>query len=141
MKIWEPEIEQWIEDNRILIDSGDYTSIIGKFDKDVYDNNFICSFESQDRFNAILACLKELQFKIKPEFGCEIDLYVVLSNKEELTVYQITWLSEKEYSGLLSLSDENLINRVLLSFKKDRDIPQQILSMVKKNLILDRRED
>lgn len=141
MGIWEPEIQHLIEDNRLLIDSGDYISITDKFDKDANSNKLICSYEDQDRFNAILACLKGSQFKIKPEFGCEIDLYVVLPNREEGTVYQITWLSEKEYGNLLGLSDNDLINRVLLSFKKDRNIPQQILSMIKKNLTLDRRED
>lgn len=134
--MWEPEIEQWMENNRTLIDSGDFDAITKKFDSDCTDNKLICSFEDQDRFCALLGYLMEKPFVIAPEMGIEIILYLDCGDGTKYQVYSAPDI--KNYEKINSLEDSKLKEFVARAFSQDRNIPLDITRKMVEKASIDR---
>ena len=134
--MWEPEIVEWIKDNKILIDSGDFSKIVNKFNSDCTDNKLICSFEDEERFYAILGYLMRKPFIIAPEMGIEIILYLDGCDGTSYQVYSAPDI--KNYEKINSLEDSKLREFMARAFSQDRNISLDITRGMVKNAFIDR---
>lgn len=133
---WEAEIEQWIRDNRSLIDSCNFNKIVDKFDSDCYEDQLVCSFDSQDRFYIVLGYLLGKSFTILKYEPVEI----ILSLRDEMgvdyTLYSYSDILVENIEKIFSLSDFELKELMAKSLSTDRNISLEITrKIVEKALI------
>lgn len=134
--IFSNDINEWLENNRSLVDSGDIESIMKKFDSDCTANKLICSFEEEFKFYSVLGLLLNKTFTIAFEMGIEIILYLNLNDKSRTQVYSIADI--KNYDKISSLPDEKIREFVARAFSQERNIPLDLTRKMVEKADIDR---